>query len=374
MLVDAAECPREEEKGRNREQAKPIHPGSLVEIAKIRYFASVVECIEVGIISAMVKCCVVPLCRSTRGRCAPSTSFHEFPSDIPLRNKWLDSISRAPKPGSNEPWMPTDHSSVCSLHFTAEDFVVGAKRKRLKRGAIPTLFGEHCLSPRRCQVDPLKRTVRDAPKNEPNTVLSETSVQVPPVTAVELPVVADLNAVPNGPSQVITTESRAVQYEAQMRPISCQTKLSCTQVAQLYTKLGTLSRKLRRDRVKLESIQSRLDSAMSQLREAQQKLAYYNVMALEQKLVQQDPKALFLKEQLVVLDKLKPRWTEETIQHLTLWHAHSEAAYNFVRDSQLLSLPCPSTLKRYVGSFFKTSSSDDQQEDEQPRLSPDAYS
>ncbi|KAH7944034.1 hypothetical protein HPB52_014748 [Rhipicephalus sanguineus] len=39
-----------------------------------------------------------------------------------------------------EPWIPSDRSKVCSLHFKAEDYKQGLKSKRLKPDAVPSIF------------------------------------------------------------------------------------------------------------------------------------------------------------------------------------------------------------------------------------------
>ena len=54
--------------------------------------------------------CCVPYC-STRGG-------HKFPKDDHLKNRWIIAVRR-------QNWKPNEHSLVCRLHFTEEDFYGG---------------------------------------------------------------------------------------------------------------------------------------------------------------------------------------------------------------------------------------------------------
>ena len=75
----------------------------------------------------------------------PSITFHAFPlKDEELLRKWLSRLAR-------KDFSPTSYSKLCSLHFTADDFVKESNdqrkrettvlvRRRLKKNAYPTLF------------------------------------------------------------------------------------------------------------------------------------------------------------------------------------------------------------------------------------------
>lgn len=71
---------------------------------------------------------------------------------------------------------------------------------------------------------------------------------------------------------------------------------------------------------------------------------------MQEKVEQNEPKALFIQEQLAFLGVKKGRQHEETIRNCVLWHSKSPAAYRLIRESGLLALPCRSTLKRYIGA------------------------
>ena len=66
-----------------------------------------------------MKCCVRK-CKSGYDSESPGrkkVSFHSFPSDSELRDKWTKNIA-------NKNWEPKPTSRVCSLHFEENDFQV----------------------------------------------------------------------------------------------------------------------------------------------------------------------------------------------------------------------------------------------------------
>ena len=80
--------------------------------------------------------------------CSNSTSdkvtIFKFPSDPVLRGKWEKQVQR-----TRADWKATKHSHLCSEHFTEDSFEVEptlaaefgiAKKRRLKSGAVPSIF------------------------------------------------------------------------------------------------------------------------------------------------------------------------------------------------------------------------------------------
>ncbi|XP_063544329.1 THAP domain-containing protein 2-like [Cydia strobilella] len=76
--------------------------------------------------------CSVPDCITT-GRNNPGKhSFHRFPKDPNVRQKWLRAMNR-------QSWTPHKNSVVCGKHFAINRFR-GVINKIVKTGSIPTLF------------------------------------------------------------------------------------------------------------------------------------------------------------------------------------------------------------------------------------------
>ena len=89
----------------------------------------------------MVNRCVAAGCSNTP---SDRVSLFRFPKDKVLRNKWEKQVQR-----TRAKWKVTEHSYLCSEHFTEDSFEVDSeiaskfglkKRRRLKSGAVPTIF------------------------------------------------------------------------------------------------------------------------------------------------------------------------------------------------------------------------------------------
>lgn len=89
----------------------------------------------------MVNRCVAAGCSNTS---SDRVSLFKFPSDAVLRRKWEKQVQR-----TRAQWKATEHSFLCSDHFTEDCFEVDSalasqfgmkKRRRLRPGAVPTIF------------------------------------------------------------------------------------------------------------------------------------------------------------------------------------------------------------------------------------------
>lgn len=69
-----------------------------------------------------------------------------FPKDPEQRKRWVIATKR-------KGFIPTDKSALCSRHFDEADFEVGGLCRRLKKGAVPTIFD----FPAHVQPNPPKR-------------------------------------------------------------------------------------------------------------------------------------------------------------------------------------------------------------------------
>ncbi len=76
--------------------------------------------------------CSVPLC-SVSSRYNSCASFYSFPVKEEIRKKFIVNIRRIN-------FQITKHTKVCSVHFKPDDFVEGTSRRRLKKGAVPSVF------------------------------------------------------------------------------------------------------------------------------------------------------------------------------------------------------------------------------------------
>ncbi|KFM75138.1 THAP domain-containing protein 6, partial [Stegodyphus mimosarum] len=82
----------------------------------------------------------VPYCTSKQGK-TKLVTFHEFPCEETLREKWIKNISR--KDYSGDLWRPADRSVVCSRHFEKRSYKEGCKIRVLKKDSVPTVFEDY---------------------------------------------------------------------------------------------------------------------------------------------------------------------------------------------------------------------------------------
>ncbi|KAK8774441.1 hypothetical protein V5799_011024 [Amblyomma americanum] len=344
----------------------------------------------------MVYCCV-PLCKSS-GRASRGISFHEFPvTDI--RNQWLKNISRQGKGPGKEPWVPSDRSRVCSLHFRPENYREGLKLRRLKPDAVPTVFPAFPVylqpSPKQTQrllkrkfpasapsVSETPGLVKNDRQNEciPDTAAaealssddgnneavtvqksgsSEPAGQPPPGAPMEPSGMSLLEPIQEAsPGQLLLPTFQLAPEEAlrsdllSSKPAAkgTQTRLSVSRVSELFRQVATLSRKCRRLVEKTVRLQGELSLLRHEKKKTEAVMKKTNFTVLQEKVEQNDARALFIQEQLAFLGSSKRCWQEETIRQCVLWHAKSPSCYQLLRESGVLKLPCRSTLKRYIGA------------------------
>lgn len=89
----------------------------------------------------MVRKCVAAGCSNTH---SDRISLFKFPKDQSLCKKWTIQVKK-----TRDKWEPSKTSVLCSAHFTEDSFepdvAIAAtfgieKRRRLKPGAVPTIF------------------------------------------------------------------------------------------------------------------------------------------------------------------------------------------------------------------------------------------
>ncbi|XP_053107763.1 DNA transposase THAP9 [Hemicordylus capensis] len=86
-------------------------------------------------------------------------SFHQFPLDTLQRTRWIHAVNRV-DPKSKKVWIPGPGAILCSKHFVETDFESYGMRRKLKKGAVPSVF-QHKNSRSECQ---RLRTVQKAVK------------------------------------------------------------------------------------------------------------------------------------------------------------------------------------------------------------------
>uniref|UniRef100_A0A8C9DQ70 THAP domain containing 9 n=1 Tax=Prolemur simus TaxID=1328070 RepID=A0A8C9DQ70_PROSS len=65
-------------------------------------------------------------------------SFHQFPTDTIQRSQWIRAVNRV-DPRSKKIWIPGPGAILCSKHFQESDFESYGIRRKLKKGAVPSV-------------------------------------------------------------------------------------------------------------------------------------------------------------------------------------------------------------------------------------------
>ncbi|XP_012502625.1 PREDICTED: DNA transposase THAP9 [Propithecus coquereli] len=65
-------------------------------------------------------------------------SFHQFPTDTIQRSKWIRAVNRV-DPRSKKIWIPGPGAILCSKYFQESDFESYGIRRKLKKGAVPSV-------------------------------------------------------------------------------------------------------------------------------------------------------------------------------------------------------------------------------------------
>ncbi|RVE40704.1 hypothetical protein evm_014645 [Chilo suppressalis] len=80
--------------------------------------------------------CSVIVCKNrsaTRDLKRHGITYHKFPREKSIKQKWISSTGRGPD------WWPTDNNTICSIHFEEKCFQPYKKTRRLFEWAEPTL-------------------------------------------------------------------------------------------------------------------------------------------------------------------------------------------------------------------------------------------
>ncbi|CAB3366875.1 Hypothetical predicted protein [Cloeon dipterum] len=150
----------------------------------------------------MVGCCVVGCGRNSSKPTVDSryrnnernVTFHQFPADTQIRNKWIAAVIIG---GRVEEWQPGTNTKICSLHFNLKDIKFNERGTQILKGAIPDIpLATKKKPPRRnkaAMVKAYKNLVDDICSEEICAI--EEVVTSEPVKGVELTLLKDVTEV-----------------------------------------------------------------------------------------------------------------------------------------------------------------------------------
>ncbi|KAH8024859.1 hypothetical protein HPB51_001772 [Rhipicephalus microplus] len=274
----------------------------------------------------MAYCCV-PLCKSDEKKKPAGLSFHELPADADARARWLAAIRR-------DKWSPNTtscYTKVCSRHFKEEDFIEG-KRRRLKKGAVPSVFEEYPphLQPKSTPA----RNTASIDKRLSATMARSDSASVNVASAV-----ADM-------SDCCAMDTSS---EANLRDQGVQVDNRST-LSVLVAEKAKWRRKEKVLRSQLLRQQQTVDNYKMELKRLREDALVADVSFIKERAKEKEPAALFLIDQIENFKKKRPSWPEETTRRCVVLMHLSTRAYEHIRGEMLLKLPCRKTLSNYLGT------------------------
>ncbi|XP_053546556.1 THAP domain-containing protein 7 [Bombina bombina] len=118
----------------------------------------------------MVRSCSAANCvnRQTALSKNRGITFHRFPKEEARRQLWVTAVSCSHAAAGSE-WTPSIHSSLCSQHFTNQQFDRTGQTVRLRDSAVPDIFSVgRTKMPRHCSA--LGCTTRDSRQTRCNNI------------------------------------------------------------------------------------------------------------------------------------------------------------------------------------------------------------
>ncbi|KAH8025865.1 hypothetical protein HPB51_013464 [Rhipicephalus microplus] len=246
---------------------------------------------------------------------------------VDARARWLAAIRR-------DKWSPNStscYTKVCSHHFKEEDFIKG-KRRRLKKGAVPSVFEEYPphLQPKST---PARNTASIDKRVRATMARSDyASVNVASV-------VADMSD-----RCAMNTSS-----EANLRDQGVQVDNRSTSSV-LVAEKAKWKRKEKELRSQLLRLQQTVDKYKMELKKLHEDALVADVSFIKERAKDKEPAALFLIDQIENFKKRRPSWSEETTRRCVVLRHLSRRAYEQIRGEMLLKLPCRKTLSNYLGT------------------------
>uniref|UniRef100_A0A147BCL3 THAP-type domain-containing protein n=1 Tax=Ixodes ricinus TaxID=34613 RepID=A0A147BCL3_IXORI len=334
--------------------------------------------------------CCIRRCGTTVRRPSPNgtLSHHEIPSYLELRARWLAVINR-------EGWQPSCYSKVCSLHFEASDFVEG-KRRRLKKGVVPSIFLDDQASLIAALKDKIRRKCSgsdgtsasaktrrldaDSPVTTNSPVTTDSAVMAnSPVTTNSLVMTDDPMMINShvttsspemtnssafilgveyveespgsfGPPGILLDRPEGQATEVRFADKSMQADFRGIQ-AQTYPERRKWARQIKDLNVQVERLRNTAESYKRDLQEVMEDTDVATFLTIREEAKEGRTAAAFLMDQVTNFYRRCPRWTDDTVRHCARLRDVSALVYEHIRSKELLKLPSRNALKRQSAEF-----------------------
>ncbi|KAL3245355.1 hypothetical protein MRX96_046990 [Rhipicephalus microplus] len=255
-------------------------------------------------------------------------------------------------------WVPSDRSSVCSLHFTENDYKKGTKLRMLLPTAIPTVFPNYPSYMQKPRAPRIRKWPRRKVPDGGSSACAKKSARNGPDQSRHEDVEPDLfgdqkHVAPSGSSD--GTWDCSLPADSMFQTSSCTDKMSQTDLdlkrmtEDAKKTTNHLQRKISRLSKSLQTLQSQHDTVRERLQafESNKKIACF--VSVLRAADEGHNTAEFTKNQVSNFASKKPAYTESILRECVLWKACSNKRYEYVRTRGLFKLPCRATLQKYIG-------------------------
>ncbi|KAH7945034.1 hypothetical protein HPB49_004970 [Dermacentor silvarum] len=256
--------------------------------------------------------------------------------------------------------MTSCYSTVCNRHFGSSDFKEGCKIRNLKKDAVPSIVEEYpaYLQPpknrERSDVSVRKREAA-VPVNTPPPKRRgvESQLESPSLPLNDLPSV-DVASQGLSLMDCSATEPLPLENGASERCITATMQVDrAVQVSSLCLVSAMDKRKWRRKErdlnARIKRLKNTVDKYKQELQNLKEECYVSAFLQVVEKAKEKDLAASILMEQVQNFAK-KPTWSEVTVRHAVVLRNLSTRAYEHVRSTGILRLPCRSTLECFMGS------------------------
>jgi len=284
--------------------------------------------------------CCVPHCDSHyKVKSGQKISYHEFPSNSEIRQKWLKNISR-------ENWTPTNRETVCSIHFLPDDFTIGKKYRILKRTAIPSIFPNYpkymqAAAAKLCiaRKPPCERKLYEKLQAKANAIVTEVEDPQNDPECSNDQASTHLETVPelqNGGEEVVPC------------PINTPGRPKATP-NEIKKRMRSLSQKAHYLKRTCKQLKQTNDLKNQTIKKLQAEIETWNLQPIHEDANAGRLKAIFLLDQLKGYKSKRPRWSEPVVRSCSIWRRKHPRGYSYCREN-LIELPTKSTLQRFASS------------------------
>lgn len=296
--------------------------------------------------------CCVPKCA---GSSSNKTVMHGFPSNDTIKKLWCKKVF------NKTTTKVANNLLICGKHFEKDCYY--RKGKKLKSGAVPTLFLSSSMLSSFSVTSVNSYTTPESNNNISALHLISADLNSPTVHLTDWPhpwrfeYNQPFCTTGRDETPVININNNS-SFHYLPQTIQHNDDHFCNDKVLLLEEIQNLKYQLKQEKKKYSRLYTKHQNAlkdnmklMQQKRNTNQSKAQSCIPKIESDAEDLNPLAVFILDQIYNYVLKKPKWTETTIRHCIAWRYASPKGYEFARRSNIVKAPSKITLKRYMGSI-----------------------